>query len=295
MPTLTPDEEVQRIFRRTYLGHLTDQRAFDRELSAILRDAARESQRILANGLPDGAGVGERVRRAQAQQALNAMRRMQSELYTTVNARLRSSIEATTAGAVEGLMEVNALLGEGFTASVRDSFLSSSRYRLEVVRSRLVNDIPLSRRVYKTKALSDKWVERAVNRGILQGKSAAEIARDVRTMISPNTPGGVRYAAQRLARTELNNAFHTTTVRASQAPWIEGMKWYTSGSHPRPDECDEYATSNPDNLGEGVYKPSNVPGKPHPQCLCWVAAVTVSREDFVDSFLAGSYDSWLDQ
>lgn len=279
--------------RRTWRTHLRDLKAFDAELAEILSDAAREAERILKISLPDDAGIGARVRRQQTREALRAIRQLQADMYDgPVTAAMRRSIERTTLHALDGLKDINDLLD--LPEALRDSFRYSAQRASENVRSRLINRIDLSPRVYKTKQLSNRWVQREINRGLALGRSADEIARAVRTMIAPNVRGGVSYAARRLGRTELNNAFHTTTIRmAENQPWTEGFKWNLSGSHPRPDICNEYADDDHDDLGAGVFKTGNAPAKPHPQCLCYLTVVTIDEDEFLHNLLAGRYDSWL--
>jgi hypothetical protein len=105
------------------------------------------------------------------------------------------------------------------------------------------------------------------------------------------------YAAMRLGRTELNNAFHTTTRNHWAAtPFVPYMKWSLSGSHPRPDICNGYAEDTHVRNGEaGVFDANEVPDKPHPQCLCYVSPVTMDDDEFVQQFHAGRFDSWVDQ
>lgn len=289
-------ERADRAARKTWRTHLRDLQAFDKELAEVLSDAAREAERILRISLPTDAGIGAKAKRAQMQQALKAIRQLQADMYAgpITDAMLRS-IETTTLHALEGLNTINAMgLRKNVAAAVRDSFEYRAKRAAENVRSRLINDIKLSNKVYKTRALSQRWVEREINRGLALGRSADEIARSVRAMIAPNTRGGVSYAAKRLGRTEINNAFHTSTIRmAGQQPWTEGFQWNLSGSHPRPDICNEYADDDHDGIGAGIFKPKSVPGKPHPQCLCYLTVVTVDEEEFMDKLLSGSYDKWL--
>jgi hypothetical protein len=131
----------------------------------------------------------------------------------------------------------------------------------------------------------------------MRNANSRELARLVRNYIHPDTPGGVSYAAQRLARTEINNAFHTTSLRHyNEQPWVEGVKWSLSSSHPHADACDEYATEVHFRGGEpGVYKPEDTPSKPHPQCFCYVSPVTMSDEAFIRAFNAGEFDAAADQ
>lgn len=280
--------------RRSWLQHLRDLKQFDAEMAPILRDAAREAERIVRLGLPDGAGIGAQVRLAQTKTTLGALVENHDAMFNGITRSLSSSIRGAAATAAEGMFAIDTLLADVLPDSVRAGFEFAARHSVVNLQSRILNDIKLSPRVYNTQALSKKWVERAVNRGILLNKSAAEIARDVARMINPNTPGGVSFAARRLARTEINNAFHTTTVRTARAqPWVEGMKWNLSSSHPRPDPCDDYAHDDSDDLGEGVFKPNNVPDKPHPQCLCFVTVVVVNEDEFISKYLDGKYDRFL--
>lgn len=78
-------------------------------------------------------------------------------------------------------------------------------------------------------------------------------------------------------------------------PWVEGMKWNLSESHPRPDPCDDFAKEDHDDLGPGIFKPGNVPPKPHPQCFCYVTAVMLDDEAFLDRLVEGRYDRFLNR
>jgi hypothetical protein len=168
---------------------------------------------------------------------------------------------------------------------------SYARNVVEHYWSRMDNGISLSEQVYRTEALSKGWVDRAVNRAILQGGSWKDIADAVKPFIDPNTPGGVSYAAKRLGRTELNNAFHTSAIRLGEEnPWVQGQQWNLSGTHPKKDECDVLASKTfSRKLGRGVYPADQVPRKPHPQCKCYLTPKTVSEEEFFDRLMAGDY------
>lgn len=83
-----------------------------------------------------------------------------------------------------------------------------------------------------------------------------------------------RYHAIVIARTEGAEAFREGFVkRAEERPdLIKGIKWNLSGSHPRKDICDVYATQDLYGLGPGVYPPSELP-RDHPNGLCWFSSV----------------------
>lgn len=282
------------IANRWWRRHLKDQRLFDGHLNTILKDAARHAGKMAEEGVGD-PGLGILVRRTQYAESRRALINVQRDLWGSVSTQTTAGV-AQAAGRGESLWEeVNARLGSTINStSIRRQFERSAANAVDNIRSRYINDISLSPSVYRNAQLAQGLVDRAVNRGILTNASSREIARDVRDLIRPDVRGGISYAAKRLGRTELNNAFHETSRRSAAAqPWVEGMKWYLSGSHPRPDECNDYADQNNYGMGNGVYPSALVPGKPHPQCLCYIAPVTQSDKEFLDKLLGGEYDSFL--
>lgn len=183
----------------------------------------------------------------------------------------------------------NTLLQTGMTtAEMREyanGLAEASAGRLNSVIARLESShLPLSQQVYNTKALTNGWVDKAINVGLARGYTAAQLAKSVRQFISPNTPGGASYAAQRLGRTEINNAFHATTVdRYRRSGLVDEVNWNLSSSHPEGDECDDLKDNSP-------YNVDMVPAKPHPQCYCFITPALPSRKQFMDNLFAGKYD-----
>jgi hypothetical protein len=91
----------------------------------------------------------------------------------------------------------------------------------------------------------------------------------------------------RLARTELQNAFHAGQIEAMKAtPGLLGSQWKLSGSHSEPDECNFYAEENRFELGRGVFPVSKIPLKPHPNCLCYMVAVHKPEDEFLTEMAA---------
>jgi hypothetical protein len=229
------------------------------------------------------------------------MHREMAVLWSRLGDAISAGREAAAAAAVEGMMNVDLLktvLPARDLNLLRRSLERSAVQNLEVAESRvLLSKIPLAESVYRNEALSSGKIDRIVDDALSRGASAAELARDVRAFVNPNTRGGVRYAAQRLGRTELNNAFHATQVRqAQQQPWVTAVKWELSGSHPVPDECNEYAEGVFYAGGKpGEWKPEDVPAKPHPNCLCFTTPVDIGREAFVDGLLKGDFDAYLEK
>ena len=293
MAKLRASKQSQAIGARAWRGHLGAIRATDREIAAILRDAAKEAEKLIANNVSDS--VSARVRRAQYRIALSQLTQLSAEMWGEITPAIQRGINRAIEEGIRGIIDLDSILADSVADNaLRNSVIRGSELAADTVRSRLINDIKLSPKVYRTRALSQGLVSKAVNRGLALGQSADEIARSVRHLISPNVRGGVSYAARRLARTEINNAFHTSTIRlAADDPWTAGFKWVKSDSHPRPDPCDDLADDDHDGLGPGIFKPKNVPGKPHPQCLCYLLVVHVPEDEFIDKLIAGDYDEYI--
>lgn len=289
----------ERLGRRTFLEFLREQVVTERQLAAVLRDAAIDSERMVAATLGDG--IGAQIRREQYRQTAAALRRRQGSLWRTISDTTREGIDRATRVAVQSQGRLAQFLGrvavqEGIPNAhlLRQGIVMAAETSAERVRARLISRIDLSPRVYRNADLAAGRIDRIVNRGIAQNKSAREIARSVRHLIRPDTPGGVSYSAMRLGRTELNNAFHATSVQAYDAnPFVHAAKWTLSGSHPREDVCDELAESDADKLGAGVFKVEHIPSKPHPNCLCFTTAITIGQDAFNERLLAGDFDPWL--
>jgi hypothetical protein len=266
-------------------------------LRAILVDAAQEAERTIPK-LIERETTGARVTAAQRSVILREIRAMQSALWGDIGPELREGVALANVYAAQGddvlYHYVRERLGKGAVDRLMEGFVARAQRGLEAVLAKAKNNIPLSLQVYRTEALSNGWVNRVVNNGLLLGKSARDIAKQVRDYIHPNVPGGVSYAAFRLARTEINHAYQTSQeARYADEPWSQGMQWHLSGSHPQKDECDLYATQDLHGLGKGVYPFGQVPSE-HPNGLCYRTPQQVEEDEFVEEFLAGTYDDYLD-
>ena len=70
-------------------------------------------------------------------------------------------------------------------------------------------------------------------------------------------------------------------MSAEKADWIKGVKWSLSGSHPKIDICDTWASQDLYGMGPGVYPPRDAPID-HPNGLCHTLDVLVSRAELVE-------------
>lgn len=270
----------------------------ERDLRLVLEDAAQEAERTIPK-LIEQATTGARVNAAQRAVILREIRAMQAAMWGEITPELRAGIARANEYAAAGddvlYGYVSGRLGAAAANTLRASFIARAKAGLDAVLAKAKANIPLSTQVYRTQALATGLVHRVVNQGLLLGKSAREIAKSVRNLIDPKVPGGVSYAAFRLARTEINHAYQTSQeARYADEPWSRGMQWHLSGSHPEPDECDVFAKQNISGLGPGVYAFGELPDE-HPNGLCYRTPVQVEEDEFVDRFVMGEYDEYLDK
>jgi hypothetical protein len=269
--------------------YLNGERAAIADIVRDLQDAAAEAQRRI-NKLETRNGIGSVVERAQLAMVKRELHGVQRELWLMVNRRIRSVTGRIAEAALTAEKQVEQVLFRAIGQDVPDELLQAQReYARQTVQTYMArgeNGISLSERVYNTQKLANGLVDRTINREILLGRNWQELAKKIRPMINPDVPGGVSYAAKRLARTELNNAFHRTQINlAAQNPWVEAQQWHLSRSHPKPDVCDALAKGHSKGKPEGTYGMGEVPDKAHPQCLCYLTSVVIPEEDFIDSLV----------
>ena len=271
--------------RDPLVRYLRAQQYSDAEVKKLLRSAARASADIMSKSKGSTAGV----RAAQLEIA-----RVQQDLWRDLGGTIEDGVRRAgdaASDSVRYLIEVHersagvTLLSD---SALRDSLLQQGRQGIEAVLARGANGVPLSQSVYRNQALTQGWVDSRINGMLASGSSARELASFVKGFIDPSTPGGTSYAAMRLGRTELNNAFHTISRDHWDAtPFVDKMKWHLSRSHPKTDKCDEY---------NGKTFPTNdVPDKPHPQCFCYITPEVEDDDAFVRNYHAGKYDRWIDR
>jgi hypothetical protein len=267
----------------------------------ILTQARHDITRQLA-GLPEDSA---RLRRSQLRQIRAIIARAQAKIWRDIGDTVRGRRLEAAARMIElGANFDNFLFKRfgraGLTHSELEDLVRSERAAVASGMDRMMarvlgqSYIPLSERVY----LSNTWIngvlDTRLNSALARGLSAREWVKELADFINPDTPGGIRYAAMRLARTEINNAAHAVAVNNAQGkPWISGMQWFLSASHPKPDDCDNLAEGGVG--GNGIYDVDKVPAKPHPQCFCSIVPISVSDEQFLINLAGGFYDDYASQ
>jgi len=284
--------------RANWLGrYLSVESGFDKEIHKALLAAAVDSEkRIVA--LVDSPGVGAKTRRLQISLARNQIRSTVTSLFGKNITGLIKHFQGDAANAAvdAALYDELPLLGKFFRSKAQRNAYQSSLHatasrNIESTITRVLglSKMPLSKRVYRTQALAQGRVDSAINNALSRGDSAKDLAKSVRALIDPNVAGGVSYAAMRLGRTEINNAFHAQSIHdAIEKPWVNQMRWHLSKVHePQGCFCEKYAI-------QGLFQANHVPNKPHPQCRCYVTPELPDYNEFEVDLLGGQYDSYLD-
>lgn len=276
------------------------QRLADRDVLVVLRRAYRDINRMLREIERRPAGVGNMVREEQLRTVKRSLLRAQAEIFRKMGDIIRARRLEAAARAIQLGSAIDDVLfaAAGRTDQARAlkaSLLTGLESSVEVAMVRMgVSAVPLAERIYRTAEWMNGRLDLKINSALARGLNAREFAKEARDWFNPDVPGGTRYAAYRLARSEINNAYHAMSVaNSAEKPWIEGMKWHLSRSHPRPDVCDEYARGGRE--GNGVYRPQDVPRKPHPHCFCFVTPESPDEDEFLDNLVAGRYNGYLDQ
>lgn len=294
-----PDELRRRWLNR----YIRVQAKTDTRIRTVLVQGAEDVYKEI-EALENSSTFSSGVKRAQLRMVMQQVRSVLNDVFKEFGPIITDGSKDAAKAAVDAFTETDRqFLEAAFAQTSSASGISVAEFIEGQRRSAMLgvanavsrlsrSEQPLSGRVYRTKYLANQWVQRQVNSGILRNASAKEIAKTVRKSIRPSTPGGVSYASLRLARTELNNAFHATSVALSEdRPWVEGMVWNLSKVHEYtpgdvPEICEIYAKQ--------TFRVDQVPAKPHPQCRCYVTPQLEPLDVFVRHLTAGQYKDWIE-
>ena len=290
------NNDSPKIRKANWLGrYLEVEGKASNEIHSVLEDAERSIVRHLATIGTEG--IGGEIRRVQLNIAMRAVRTILRGTFGSVTDIVRDKQQKAAVAAVDaGLFDERGILHKLFPNSIdRQNYAESLRETAQrniqsTITRVLKTEQPLSARVWKTNALANNMVSKAVNNALARGDSAENLAREVRKLIRPDVPGGVSYAAMRLARTEINNAFHAQSISDVQSkPWVHQMRWNLSKVHEEDpgDACELYAQI-------GLFDKERIPVKPHPNCRCFVTADLPDYQEFEDNLVLGHYNAYLD-
>lgn len=275
--------------RYSVVQYLLAEKEHIARLNELLQTAAEELEAlIVANAGKTGATAA--LTNAQLRAQLAAVLAYQANMWRDIEGIIREGQKdaAAAASRVVSRYERDLLLASGMTRETLDALIAAEAQRaaagVQNVISRILSSArPLADSVYRASAVAGGQIEDIINRALIQGWNARQLAAAVVDWVSPTTPGGASYAARRLARTEINNAFHATSIRRYQMDeMVEEVDWVLSSSHPEGDVCDDLAS-------DGPYPVDEVPEKPHPNCFCNIRPHLPTTEEFLTRLFNGGY------
>lgn len=282
---------ARRRSRKPLVSFLTLDQSYSNQIKSILDQSAKDLDRQI---LAANARSLNPLSQIQLEAQRSAIKAQLNQDWSKIGSAIASGkLDAADASARIATDLQSPILSQILPPDAVQALAASEAARatngLESVLARLESSYkPLANSVYINSALTTGRVDALVNSALARGLNARQFAGEVAAYVSPNVPGGMSYAALRLARTEINNAFHATTVdRYQQNKVIDRVAWNLSKSHPDFDECDVYARA--------TYRDTEVPEKPHPQCFCYITPELPDPNQFMDDLFNGIYDDtpWM--
>lgn len=236
---------------------------------------------------------GTGIRRARLTAMADQLEILSANIAADVEAVILDGVNLGARIGAQGQVNATRALLTGFDVQMVESAISLfATVPVDAVTaslSRSYQGAIFSDRIWEFDQGTRRMLSQVIGKGIAQGKSAFYLAKDVEPYLIADSDAwkrykretdeiarGVRkrrsqisYEAKRLARTEINVAYKEANyLAADSSPWVRGVRWRLSGSHPVVDICDMWATQNKYGLGSGVYPPLETPTD-HPNGLCY--------------------------
>lgn len=232
------------------------------------------------------------------QQINDALRSLQGDLGSTIREHSQQVAAETVKDAKEFLREVGLPIGGSY-----------SNVPIEIVQAVASGQLytgnwTLSRALWLNTVETQKDVQSIVAQGILENKSAYDIAKDLEKYVDPSArkdwewskvyPGTrkvVDYNAQRLARTMVSHAYQQAFVRTTiKNPFITKYQWQAANGERVCEICMER---------DGQLFDKDALPLDHPNGMCtYLAVIEDSMEDVADrlaDWAHGEADPELDE
>lgn len=191
---------------------------------------------------------------------------------------------------------------KGIDLNNKQVYYARNHEALAAFKTRNINGINLSDRVWAMTYQTKDQIESILGSGIMEGRSAAKMARDLKGyLVEPdrryrrirNDQGKLIYSspgkdyhpgqgvyrssyknALRLSRDQTNTAYRSSdNERRKNLDFVTGIEVHLSDQHPKYDICDPLAGRYP--------KDFNFIGW-HSQCICFSTSVLLSEKEFIE-------------
>jgi hypothetical protein len=168
--------------------------------------------------------------------------------------------------------------------AIEISFGRVAESAVTAVYGRVYQDgLTLSDRLWRLDGGIRREIEDKVVQAVAQGKSARELAKELRSYLTEAGQENARYNSMRLARTEISHAHREGHIQScldrngQMKDYLTAIGWRLSDAHTVPDICDEWASADC-GLGPGNYLPDDVPVD-HPNGFCFTVGILASEPD----------------
>nr|DAR44736.1 MAG TPA: Papain fold toxin 1, glutamine deamidase [Caudoviricetes sp.] len=313
---ITTEEVVRKIASAYDKRHLKNLNAIKKAIDALYDELAKEAARIgEATGFNDPASPFVLSEHPQAEKRID-------ELLSKMGQKMQIVVERGDKSEWLLAAEKNARLidelmkSTGISKSIIEKWKEPNLSALKAFQKRKAGGMNLSQRVWRIKDQAKQELELALDIGLGEGKSAAELSRDVRKYLDEPKklfrrvrdkhgvlhlskraaayhPGQGVYRSSyrnaiRMTATETNIAYHTSDYHQWQSiPLIKGVRIELSNNHtivnnkgqrvPFWDICDELQGDYP--------KPFKFPGW-HPFCRCIAVPIVASWDEIEEMWQA---------
>lgn len=296
------DYEVRTLTARLNMLELADAQL--RELDLILNKTFNEIDLIMGQL----SGVDDLIRRRELETLQRSIAQVLDDSFgqieDSITFRMRQAVEVARDGNLDGAIQMFDQIDRQFSDQLPILFQRIPDDATRSALSRIFDDGKLfSDRIWDLQQFSHNEISKTVAEGVFKGTSHTELMKELEPFLKMEdgefkafqrtwnethddvwkadwkTRGRLKYNLQRLSRTEINNAHREGQVySARNSPWVKGLKWNLSASHPKPDICDQWATQNKFGMGPGIYPVDDVP-LDHPNGLCYITNVLISQEE----------------
>ena len=210
-----------------------------------IRDLYKEATKdlkIKANKARKGS-LTERWLKDYSKAVRSKVKEMNKMLKSIIEENMKSSAEYATAIQLNFFDQINMRYGLGMSKSFTSMFSQvPSDVVDELVKGNIYKDgRGLSKRIWWTGNKVNGDIDKIIQKGIVEKKSAIELAQDLQTYVNPDAqkdwnwkkvyPGTsktVDYNAQRLARTSISHAYTLSLLKSCERnPFITKVRWHS--------------------------------------------------------------------
>lgn len=269
-----------------------------RELAKIYDEAAKIAAEAVRTaqlaGLSDlTSGSWSAINQQLAEGASMITNNLTSQIPETIRKGSK-----TLTGIDQGyLVDVADKTGLLDTAKIENMFVSVNNQVLADMVSRIYsNGYSFSDRIWQVGEAYQQGIRQVISQGVALGRDVVDIAQDLKVYVkegrgalakrwgdlikgtpewSRRIPKDIDYRALRLVRSELYASLQETSKRNGLVnPACDGWyDWIRATSEDWNCDC-------PDNEAGSPYKYEDIPGWPHPNCLCYIQPHLRDRREF---------------